>query len=143
MMLLFADLTVKKFDILTIQKPWRNVFVTTSYNSSSFDFHLAYHATENARICFYVNIKINTNTWKIKHYSNDFITFVLYTHSEHLDKVINIHNIYNSFSVSYDSIDSFTTLHNLTNALDASKKHLIVENFNLYHFYWSGPSKII
>ena len=142
-MSLFADPTVKNFDILAIQKPWRNVFVTTSYNSSSFDFHLTYHATENARVCFYVNIKIDSNTWKIKHHLNDFITFVLHTHSEHLNKVINIYNIYNSSSILYNFIDNSTMFYNLINALDAPREHLIVENFNLHHSYWGGPFRVI
>ena len=142
-MLLFVDLTVKNFDILIIQKSWRNVFVTTSYNSSGFGFYLTYHVTKNARVCFYVNIKINSNTWEIKHYSNDFITFVLHTYLEHLNKVINIYNVYNTFSVLYNSIDNLTTFHSLINVLNASKKHLIVEDFNLHHFYWGDSFKII
>ena len=47
------------------------------------------------------------------------------------------------FSILYNFIDSFTTFHSLINALNASKKHLIVKNFNFHQFYWDGLFKII
>jgi hypothetical protein len=56
MMSLLIDFRIKKWDLLTIQKSWRNVCVSTFYNSFNIDFHLLYKNTKNVKICFYINI---------------------------------------------------------------------------------------
>jgi hypothetical protein len=44
---LLVDSNIREYDILTIQKSWRNVNVSTSYNSFIIDFHLAYDQENN------------------------------------------------------------------------------------------------
>ena len=56
--------------------------------------------------------------------------------------LINIHNIYNFSSASYAATNSPTTLTSLAQALNMPEEHIVVEDFNLHHSYWSDPSKI-
>jgi hypothetical protein len=39
-MSLLINSRIKRYDLLTIQKSWRNVCVSTFYNSFNIDFHL-------------------------------------------------------------------------------------------------------
>jgi hypothetical protein len=47
MIFLLTNFQIKEYDILMIQKSWRNVCVSTSYNSFSIDFHFLYKMKEN------------------------------------------------------------------------------------------------
>jgi hypothetical protein len=55
------DSRIKKNDLLTFQKSWRNVYVLTFYNSFNIDFYSLYEDIENVKICFYVNIWLHVN----------------------------------------------------------------------------------
>jgi hypothetical protein len=62
-MSLLIDSRIKEYDLLIIQKSWRNVYVSTFYNSFNIDFHLLYEDIENVKICFYVNTRIHVDHW--------------------------------------------------------------------------------
>ena len=49
----------KEFDILAIQEPWRNPFVTTGYNTQTSGFYLAYPPFLLTRVCFYINKRLD------------------------------------------------------------------------------------
>ena len=59
MISLLADRNIQNYDIIVIQKFWRNLSVSTSLNARRTNFHLLYMSEENTRICFYVNEKID------------------------------------------------------------------------------------
>jgi hypothetical protein len=61
MIFLLIDDNIQNFDVIVIQKLWRNFFVSITLNFNQSDFHLFYKFDENKRICFYVNDKMNTN----------------------------------------------------------------------------------
>jgi hypothetical protein len=49
MMSLLIDSRIKEYDLLTIQKSWRNACVSTFYNTFNIDFHLLYENTRNVK----------------------------------------------------------------------------------------------
>ena len=51
----------KEFDILAIQEPWRNPFVTTGYNTQTSRFYLAYPPLPLIRVYFYINKRLDTS----------------------------------------------------------------------------------
>jgi hypothetical protein len=61
MIFLLIDDNIQNFDVIIIQKSWRNFFVSITLSFNQSDFHLFYKLDENTRICFYVNDKLNMN----------------------------------------------------------------------------------
>jgi hypothetical protein len=61
MMSFLIDHRIKEYDLLMIQKSWRNACVSPSYNSFNIDFHLLYEDTKNVKTCFYVNIRLHVD----------------------------------------------------------------------------------
>ena len=59
MISLLADPRILQYDVLAIQKSWRNAHVSTTYNSSRSGFHLAYKSGGDTRVCFYINSRID------------------------------------------------------------------------------------
>jgi hypothetical protein len=77
MISLLTNFKIREYDILTIQKSWRNLCVLTSYNSFTIDFHLTYNQKSNVRVCFYVNVQLNVDRWSIDFVSFDVCTIKL------------------------------------------------------------------
>ncbi len=98
------DLRIENYDLLIIQKSWRNVCVFTSYNSFNIDFHLLYQKLRNVRTCFYINFSLNVNYWFVIFASKNVKFFRVQTAN---DRWINMHNVYN---VLFNLYASMTTL---------------------------------
>jgi hypothetical protein len=62
MISLLADSNIQDYDIIAIQKLWRNFFVSTTLSSSQNGFHLLYRLGRDIRVCFYVNDKLNIDS---------------------------------------------------------------------------------
>jgi hypothetical protein len=134
------DSIVQQFDVLIIQKFWRNVCVSTSYNSFNIDFHLTYHEKNDVRTCFYVNIKFDVNKWSMNFSSKNVCTLKLQTID---DRIINIHNVYSSSSVFYTFRIVLTALKTMKSKLVNEKKHILLNDFNLHHSMWKEIFKSI
>ncbi len=134
MISLLMNSQIREYDILTIQKSWRNVCVSTSYNSFSIDFHFLYEMKENIRMCFYVNTKLNVNNWSI-----DFVFSNLCTLKFNLNdqRIINIYNVYNLSSMFYASGAFLLIIEMTQHRLVIDEKHVLLKNFNLHHLLWS------
>jgi hypothetical protein len=128
-----ANSQIRKYNILTIQKFWRNVCVSTSYNSFSIDFHLLYEMKENVRVCFYVNTKLNVNNWSIDFVSSNMCTLKLDLNDQ---RIVNIHNVYNVFSMFYASNALLLIIETTQNRFVIDEKHVFLKNFNLHHSLW-------
>jgi hypothetical protein len=100
MIFLLTNSQIRKYYILTIQKFWRNVCFSTSYNSFSIDFHFLYEMKKNVRMCFYVHTKLNVNNWSIDFVFSDMCTLKLNLNDQ---RIVNIHNVYSVSSVFYAS----------------------------------------
>jgi hypothetical protein len=134
MISLLANFQIRKYDILTIQKLWRNVCVSTSYNSFLIDFHLLYEMKENVRECFYVNTKLNVNNW-----STDFVSSNMCTLKFDLNdqRIVNIHDVYNVFSMFYASDTLLLIIETTQNRFVIDEEHVFLKDFNLHHSLWS------
>jgi hypothetical protein len=134
MISLLTNSQIRKYDILTIQKFWRNVCVSTSYNSFSTDFHFLYEMKEKVRICFYVNIKLNVNSWSIDFVLSNMCTLKLNLNDQ---RIVNIHNVYNVSSVFYASDVLLLIIETTQNQFVIDEEHVLLRDFNLHHSLWS------
>jgi hypothetical protein len=134
MISLLMNSQIREYDILTIQKLWRNVCVSTSYNSFSIDFHFLYEMKENVRMCFYVNTKLNVNNWSIDFVFSDMCTLKLNLNDQ---RIVNIHNVYSVSSMFYASDASLFIIEMTQHRLVIDEEHVLLEDFNLHHSLWS------
>jgi hypothetical protein len=137
MIFLLTDNNIQNFDVIAIQKFWRNLFVSITLSFSQNNFHLLYKSDEDTRICFYVNDKLNTNNWDVKYLTIDIC--ILKLKIKRLDEntnMIRIHNMYNSSFVFYASRDNLLTLSIILRFLNdvITNHHVLLRDFNLYHF---------
>jgi hypothetical protein len=133
MIFLLIDSIDKQYDVLIIQKSWRNFCVLTFYNSFNIDFHLIYHDDNDVRICFYVNTKFDVNKWSMNFSFDDVCTLKLRIVD---DRVINIHKVYNSSLIFYFSKVVLIVIKTIKSKLNDDEKHIFLNDFNLHHSMW-------
>jgi hypothetical protein len=133
MISLLIDSIVQQFDVLIIQKFWRNVCVSISYNSFNIDFHLIYHDENDVRTCFYINTKLDVNRWSMYFSFEDVCTLKLKTID---DRIINIHNVYSSSFVFYSFRTVLVALKTMKSKLIDEEEHILLNDFNLHHSMW-------
>ena len=142
---LLRDPACKEYDVLAIQEPWRNPFVTTGYNPPASDFYLTYPPFKLTRVCFYINKKLSPASWDVTHYYEDTQTLTLrYRENQEDLDIIQVHNIYNPSPESYSS-KALGTIGTLCNALESSvteANYVVVGDFNLYHPLWSSVERL-
>jgi hypothetical protein len=141
MILLLANSKIRNYDILTIQKSWRNACVFTSYNSFIVDFHLTYEKKDDVKICFYINVKLNVNDWSIQHVFFDVCIIKLKITQKIISRIVHIHNVYNASSISYSSNELFSSLKTMKRLLNDDAKHVLLKDFNLHHSLWSDSTR--
>ncbi len=144
MIFLLIDDNIQNFDVIAIQKSWRNFFVSITLSFNQSDFHLFCRFDEDTKICFYVNNKLNTNSWDVEYSTIDICTLKMKINELDEDSsTIHIHNVYNLSLIFYSSRDnSFTLSKTRRSFVDAlTNHHILLENFNLHHLFWSDSSK--
>ncbi len=132
------DSRLREYDLLIIQKLWRNVCISTSYNLFNIDFHLLYQKSKDVRTCFYVNIRLNVKHWFIIFAFENVCSFRIRIAN---DRWINVHNVYNASSNSYAIIGILLFIKTIKNQLNDDEEHVVLKNFNLHHFLWSDLAK--
>jgi hypothetical protein len=137
MIFMLANSKIRDYDILTIQKFWRNACVFTSYNSFIVDFHLTYDEEDDVRVCFYINVRLNVNDWSIEHVFFDVCIIKLKITQKNINRIVHIHNVYNASSISYSSIKLLSSLQTMKRLLNDDAKHVFLKDFNLHHSLWS------
>ncbi len=138
MMSFLIDFRIKKYDLLTIQKSWRNVCVSTFYNSFNIDFHLLYEDTNNVKICFYVNTRLHVDHWSMNYVFDDVCTIRIKMTN---NKWINVHNVYNVSLNFYTTRSALTIIKIVKNCFNDDEKHILLKNFNLHHSLWSDTTR--
>lgn len=138
MVSLLNEPNIKDYDIIAIQEPWRNEHVKSSYNPRSSGFHLAYCENVNTRVCFYINEKIDVDTWTVSYPTADIVSLELLIKEEQKDRKIFIHNVYNPSPISPTSTNSPSSLPALSRCLTVGGEHIVLGDFNLHHPLWGG-----
>ena len=138
---LLADPKAQEYDIIAIQELWQNPAVSTTLSPYQSDFHLLYKPGNDTRVCFYINNKIDSESWEVTYPLADMCSLALTVYSHDEPKIIHIHNIYNPSPVSYTLLDSPLTIPTAKAMVNAEGKHILLGDFNLHHPYWSGPSR--
>jgi hypothetical protein len=127
---LFQDPRVLRYDVLAVQEPWRNPYITTSYHPLKEHFQLTYLEDVATRVCFYINKRIDPSTWSVSYITKDII--VLEITSPNLYNKLCVINVYNEVVTN--------TLHDLGEVIgrfSPSNELLVLGDFNLYHPLWS------
>ena len=138
---LLANFKVQKYDVIAIQEPWCNSNILTTFSLHQSGFHLLYWPRDNTRVCFYINDKINSSSWKVSYSSRDIYSLALLVHTEGKTKLIHIHNVYNPSPISYSSTNSPLTIPEAQYSLESDGEHILLGDFNLHHLYCSSPSQ--
>ena len=128
MISLFETENIEKFDILIMQKSWKNSFQFTTNNKLSQQFELLYMLDAVTRMCMFVNKKIAKIEYSHTFHNKNLISLKMQIAN---DKVINIHNMYNSCKNN----ENFSAIFSFKNAMQKkiNEKHVVVRNFNLHH----------
>jgi hypothetical protein len=140
MISLLVNKNIQDYDIIAIQKFWRNSFASILLNSNQNDFHLSYKSKDDIKICFYVNDQINIENWKIEYFTIDLsVLKMIVKEVEKNTKMIRIHNMYNSSFISYTSKDNSFMLSKIMRFIveTLDDHHILLKNFNFHHFFWS------
>ena len=131
MISLFEIKDIEDYDILIIQKFWKNSFQLTTNNRFSQQFELFYISNAITKMCLFVNKKIAKIVYFHTFHNKNLISLRMQIAN---DKIINIHNMYNSCKSSND----ISVIFSLKNAIQKrlNEKHVVIENFNLHHSSW-------
>jgi hypothetical protein len=138
MISLFVDKNIQDYDVIAIQRFWRNSFTSISLSNNQNDFHLLYKSKDDIKICFYVNDQINIDNWKIEYFTIDFSVLKLIVQEvEKNTKMIRIHNVYNSSFISYTSKNNSFTLSKIMRIIVETfdDHHILLNDFNFHHFF--------
>ncbi|KAH6044453.1 hypothetical protein HBI67_247390 [Parastagonospora nodorum] len=140
---LLRDPRVHEYDILAIQEPWWNPYAATTHHPAKDVFHLCYPAGNRgrpARVCFFVNRRLDHSKWRFKEKTGDVCSIVLDLTGEGRERrQLAVHNVYNPA----------THLTNAESALDDSRailrehqemEQILLGDFNLHHPLWGGPA---
>ena len=131
MISLFETESIEKFDILIMQKFWKNSFQLTTNNRLSQQFELLYMPDAVTRVCMFINKRIAKIEYFHTFHNRNLISLRMQIAD---DRVINIHNMYNSCKSS----ENPSAILSFKNAMQekVNEEHVVVENFNLHHLSW-------
>lgn len=132
---LLRDPKILDFDILAIQEPWRNPFTTTTHHPAKANFHLCYPQQTNgpARVCFFINKRLDHTKWQFKEHSRDLCTWTITTQQQRLV----MHNVYNPCQNTEDRQSILPQLQEALNEYDQAEQ-IALGDFNLHHTIWGG-----
>jgi hypothetical protein len=132
------DSTIKKFDIIAVQKSWINAYANITHHSlkdNHFLFYLNQIETKKnlVRVCTFVIKRIFIDDLKYLFRSKNVMIVQIHLHESHY---LHLHNVYNE-----SNILSFFALQNLRSVLKSSlneqfKNHIIMKDFNIHHSSW-------
>ena len=63
---LLANKNVQNYNIIAIQELWRNSSAPTMLSFYQSGFHFLYQPAGDTCVCFYINIAINPESWKVE-----------------------------------------------------------------------------
>jgi hypothetical protein len=139
---LLRDPRVHGYDILAIQEPWWNPFVATTHHPAKDIFHLCYPVGNDegpARVCFFVNRRIDHKRWRFKEHTRDVCTLILDPSEEGQEEPrLVIHNIHNPARHTTNGRTALADIRTVLHGNRASEQ-ILLGDFNLHHPLWGGP----
>lgn len=133
---LLRDPKTHEYDILAIQEPWRNPFMATTHHPAKdvFDLYCLGETGEGpARVCFFVNWRINSSKINFKEHTRDLCSITLTPEG---DRQLSIYNVYNP--------PRYTAQQSVLPHIRASLNNhnddelVVLGDFNLHHSLWGG-----
>lgn len=140
MIALLQETSIKDYDILIIQEPWRYNESSKTYCPASAGFTLE---DNGGRTCFYINKRIDSNTWHSTWHSKDVGTITI---SVEIDgdqttrTAIHIHGAYNPSPRDHGAIYDRGSLPAIETALRMPGESVLAGDFNLHHATWGDLS---
>lgn len=136
---LLRDPNIDNYDIIAIQEPWRNPYSATTHHPAKDRFHLCYPCNEErgqARVCFFINKKLDHSRWQFREVSRDLCTLIIATDDDAETSLV-LHNVYNP---SPREEDRQPVLQQLRTTLETHRhvEQIVVGDFNLHHELWGG-----
>ena len=139
---LLRDPRIQEYDVLALQEPQRNPFIPTTYNLIAHSFYICFPNDSRevlARVCFFVNKRIDPNRWRFTEHTRDLYTLEITTKTPAIEAVTKfyIHNVYNPPRSSDYRI---SCLLHLRTALSTNQdeEQIILGDFNLHYELWGG-----
>lgn len=115
--------------------------MSTTHHPAKAQFHLCYLAAIEggpARVCFFVNKRLDNTTWQFKSHTRDACSLqIQYEKDDQARGCLHIHNIYNPGQATEDRESVLPLVVTLleTNQLD---DQIALGDFNLHHRSWGG-----
>ncbi|KAI7698384.1 hypothetical protein KC353_g17003 [Hortaea werneckii] len=138
---LLRDSSVMEYDILAIQEPWRNPFLSTIHHPAKDRFHLCYPAAvENgpARVCFFVNKRLDNTKWQFESQTKDVCSLHIWCEAEtQTQGQLHVHNVYNPGLASEHRESVLPLLGTLLERYERDEQ-VVLGDFNLHHRSWGG-----
>ena len=138
---LLRDPRVHEYDVVAIQEPWKNPFSATTHHPAKDIFHLCYPTTEGeepAKVCFFINKKIDHSKWQFKPVNKNICTLTLETNADNARKIA-LHNVYNPHQHQEHRHSVLPQLRRELQAMH-QEEHIVVGDFNLHHTCWGGSA---
>lgn len=132
---LLQDKKIIHYDILAIQKPWRNPFMNITHNPIPQHFELAYKDNRKMQVCFFINKHLPNSCWTVFHHSPNAAS--LEVKEQGSERILCIHNIYNPILTIEPTNSAIPTLQTMLQR-QQEREHIVVGDFNLHHPHWGG-----
>ncbi|PQE33841.1 reverse transcriptase protein [Rutstroemia sp. NJR-2017a WRK4] len=141
---LLRDPKIQEYDILALQELWRNPFTSTTHNPILYSFHLYFPKDSKeapARVCFFVNRKLDPNSWRFTEHTRDLtiLDITIQTPNANTISKIVIHNVYNP-PKSSDHRESCLSYLRTVLTVYNGKEQIIIGDFNLHYELWGDPT---
>jgi exonuclease III len=138
---MLRDPRIREYDILAIQEPWRNPFVATTHHPAKDIFHLCCLAEEEvgpARVCFFINKRLDHNKWQFKEHSRDICSLTIESDIEQEGQRLTIHNVYNPARRSASENTALADIRAILHEYQTNEQ-VLLGDFNLHHPMWGCP----
>lgn len=138
------DPEVKRFDIIAIQKSWKNAYTDTTHHPLKDSHILVYFdpkevKKDKIRMCMFVTKRIPIADLDFQFKTGDMITATIKLSSiDSRTHHLHVHNVYNeSDTLSSPAIATIRDALS-TQAPEGTNDHIIVGDVNIHHSSWGG-----
>ena len=107
---------------------------TTHYPAKDI-FYLCCLAEEEAgpaRVCFFINKRLDYNKWQFKEHSRDICSLTIESDIEQESQRLTIHNVYNLARRSASENTALADIRAILHEYQTNKQ-ILLSNFNLHH----------